>query len=625
MRPGNLLLFLSMSIALIAASCAPAVRRLSAPPATAASLEYRVAVHEHGDAFRVTGTLKNITTDSLTIRFPIWTPGSYSVVDYMKQIMEFAASAPSGEALRVRTDTVAKSFTVYNVVPGTLLRYTASDIESHPIAPWFSGSDVEYDFAFAVGAALFGRPVGYEKIPTVVTYSLPTEWEVAIGLAPVESMPGSYIARDYDELIDAPLLAGVFHRIDFKVREKLHSIVLLMPTKPAPEQLRGLRDATRKIVTRISDFFDEIPYDHYVFQHVLLGSRLDQRAGALEHANSSTYLMPYYTSDLARLLSDVIAHEYWHVWSPKRFHVEGLGPFDYDTPPSVGSLWFAEGVTEYCSELVMLNTGLNDREKFLKTLTLYVSTYYDVQQLISITELGRRITELPFGQMRPLYSKGMLLALLMDISIRNQTKNLKSLESAMRYFNDEYGRKGRTFREDEIIPIIERATGARLDDFYARYIAGKENLPIDEFLPLAGLRYKIEVTGSVLRLGGLGVSLTPEGWTIDALEPTGVAREQGLQVGDMLRTLIVDTSNSSKPGNAPKEEKIAFDDIGSDRIYRFLMALPEGARRLVISRNGREETIRLNLTRTELVNERVEIDPGASYTAVAIRKSLFGF
>ena len=67
--------------------------------------------------------------------------------------------------------------------------------------------------------------------------------------------------------------------------------------------------------------------------------------GALEHYNSSTYLMPYFAQGaVVDMLEPVIAHEYWHLWSPKRIHVDKLGPFNYQEGPRTTSLWFHEGL-----------------------------------------------------------------------------------------------------------------------------------------------------------------------------------------------------------------------------------------------------------------------------------------
>ena len=48
------------------------------------------------------------------------------------------------------------------------------------------------------------------------------------------------------------------------------------------------------------------------------------------------------------------------------------------------------------------------------------------------------------------------------------------------------GRKN--FDDEDIIPIIEKVTGASLSDFFHRYVAGTEELPVKEMLENVGLR-----------------------------------------------------------------------------------------------------------------------------------------
>ena len=55
-----------------------------------------------------------------------------------------------------------------------------------------------------------------------------------------------------------------------------------------------------------------------------------------------------------------------------------------------------------------------------------------------------------------------------------------------REYGDHTGEKN--FDDEDIIPIIEKVTGASLSDFFNRYVAGTEELPVREMLESIGLR-----------------------------------------------------------------------------------------------------------------------------------------
>ena len=186
----------------------------------------------------------------------------------------------------------------------------------------------------------------------------------------------------------------------------------------------------------MSAFFGEMPYKRYLFQMFLkVPDRMDMGFGALEHYNSSTYLMPYFAQQaVVDMLEPVIAHEYWHLWSPKRFHVDKLGPFNYQEGPRTTSLWFHEGLTEYYARLLLVRNNLRSQNDFLETFANFVREGFGVQQKEPITILSAELTTRPLEEIISLYTKGPLLGLLLDIEVRQQTGNQKSLDDAFLHF-----------------------------------------------------------------------------------------------------------------------------------------------------------------------------------------------
>lgn len=129
------------------------------------------------------------------------------------------------------------------------------------------------------------------------------------------------------------------------------------------------------------------------------------------------------------------------------------------------------------------------------------------KQKRTITELSLKITEANMYQLMGLYTKGPALGFLLDVTIRSQTNNKKSLDDALRFLNEEYGKKGITFKDQDIIPIIEKSTGTKLDDFYSSYIDGLEIPQAKQLLPAIGLKLGVRLLKKKLGLGLISLKM----------------------------------------------------------------------------------------------------------------------
>lgn len=578
-----------------------------------ASIRYEVSIPDPSDeVFAVTARLSGIERDTIRFEFPVWAPGAYDVVNFGRYVSGFTASTPDGRTLQVvRPDT--NTFLIIGRARSITLRYRVADIEWLSNAPWFGLSDIEPGYAYANAVALFGYPQGFKEIPYTVVYRPPTGWDLAVSLPPAAE-PGAFIAGDYDQLVDAPVQMGSFQRFNFEYRGKPHTITVTAPDRVDPKEGARLAETTKEIVRVISEFFDEVPYDRYLFQTYLVDLRKGGPRppyGALEHSASSTYLLPYYGGDdISAILRPIMAHEYWHVWFPKRAHVWQLGPFDYQTPPRTTSLWFAEGLTEYYSRVLLVRNRMLPWDSFLGEMARDIGKLYGQPQLRSITELSRDIFELPVSDAIDLYSKGPVIGLLLDAEIRLQTRNSRSLDDAMRYFEREYGRSGRTFSDEEIIPIMERATGAELKPFYRRYVAGREMLPLDALIPKIGLRYQ-QVQQTRMSLGA-EVEQTAKGLKIMRVIPGGSADSMRLRAGDVL----------TKMGGASGRD-IALDQIAIGSLDDLIGAVKPVTFRVL--RGSTESLIMARIIPTIAQVRVLRIDQEATGLAAEIRKSMFGF
>lgn len=579
-------------------------------------IHYSVSIPDPAtETFVVTADIYGITPDTMTFYLPVWAPGAYDIINFGTYVNQFSATTGKGKALQTLHPDV-NTWKIVSPVEHVRVQYVVQDIEAVDNSAWFALSDIEDStkVAFAVGTALFGYPDGYTEIPYTVTYTPPPGWMLAVSLDPIEGKENTFSAVNYDELVDAPVQMGDFQLFEFDVNGIRHLITVKSPVPLEPEVGAELTQATKDVVEMMSAFFGEIPYKRYLFQIFLkVPDSRDMGYGALEHYNSSTYLMPYFAqAAVVDMLEPVIAHEYWHLWSPKRFHVDKLGPFNYQEGPRTTSLWFHEGLTEYYARLLLVRNNLRSQNDFLETFGNFVRESYGTEQLEPITTLSAELTTRPLEDIISLYTKGPLLGFLLDIEVRTQTNNQKSLDDAFLIFNREYGDHtgGKDFGDDDIIPIIEKVTGASLSDFFNRYVAGTEELPVEEMLGKIGLNLVFTPEfGARIRKSPV------EGWEIVTVYRVGTAVSSGLQKGDRLLGIQV--------GDGEMQSVVGLG-IRPSSLTRWLgenvsVGTPVS---VFCIRDGEQKVIPLDM---QWEFRRLEVDANAPNEATTMRKSMLGF
>ena len=87
--------------------------------------------------------------------------------------------------------------------------------------------------------------------------------------------------------------------------------------------------------------------------------------GALEHGNSSFYVLPDFgDTTFTSMIKRVALHEFMHIFTPLNLHSEHIGNFDYVEPKMSKHLWLYEGVTEYFANLILLQSNLISEREF---------------------------------------------------------------------------------------------------------------------------------------------------------------------------------------------------------------------------------------------------------------------
>ena len=490
-----------------------------------------------------------VPTDGLPeieLMMAVWTPGSYLVREYSRNVEGVSATTDPGgrgEPLAVEKTVKNRWRIATRKAPRIAVRYRVYSREMSVRTNW-----VDSGFALINGAATFLTRAGAEMRPHEVRLVLPEAWKVSVSpLTPLSGTDGEhgYRAEDFDTLVDSPLYAGNGRTYPFEAGGKPH-VLLNEGEDSVWDGPRSAADA-EKIVREQIAFWGGAPYPRYVFFNLLT-----EAGGGLEHRNSSTLMSSRWRARTHEGYLDwlgLVSHELFHAWNGKRLRPAELGPFDYEREVYTRGLWVVEGFTSYYGDLLVHRAGFSTRKEYLKALSKGIETLQttpgrlvqplDESSFDAWIKLYRR-DENTANSAVSYYTKGEVLAFLLDARIRRATGGRRSLDDAMRLAYQRYsGERG--FRPEELRRTFEEVAGVGLGDWLTRAVESVEELDYTEALDWYGLRFasgepekKDAGEPQELPAGWLGLDVELQG---GRLVVTGVKRgtpayQAGVNVGD---------------------------------------------------------------------------------------------
>ena len=473
---------------------------------------------------------------------PVWTPGSYLIREYERHVQDFAATDANGHALewakvnkntwRVMTNGARQWRVTYRVYANELTVRT---------------NELNADHAFWNNAALLMYPDGKLSAPSTVRVVPYGNWRVATGLPPVRDQANTFRAENFDILYDSPFEVSNFKQIDFTVRGVPHRIVIDGEGNYDPQRMKA---DVQKIVEVEGAMFGGVPYHDYTF---ILHLRANT-GGGLEHLNSTALGFRRFNFSTARgwqSFHSLVAHEFFHLWNVKRIRPDALGPFDYTKENYTKLLWVAEGVTDYYGNLMLRRAGLISDRNYLDSLARRIRDFQNTPGHLQMSAEEAsfnawikeyRPDENSVNSQISYYDKGELLGVLLDLEIRRRSNNAKSLDDVMRYLYNEFFAKARNYTPSDFQKACESMAGASFDDFFSRYVRGREELPYRQILSAAGL--DLNTTGAtemmlVPATPYVGAELEDEDGfvAVKSVRAGSPAYEQGLNANDRIIAL----------------------------------------------------------------------------------------
>jgi len=223
--------------------------------------------------YRVRMRVSNLPRDRahVDLVMPVWTPGSYLVREFERNVQDFKAGASRWEKVDKNT------WRVYGSGGALDVTYTvyANELSVRT-------SHLDDTHGYVNGASVFMYVDGFRDNPLSVTLDLPKGWDVATSLDRVSGTGTVLSAPDYDTLVDSPIESGVIRKLEFEALGKPHTIAIW--GEGNYDGARLVADMKKIVETAAGVFDGKLPYARYVF----IVHMIPSGGGGLEHKNSTT-------------------------------------------------------------------------------------------------------------------------------------------------------------------------------------------------------------------------------------------------------------------------------------------------------------------------------------------------
>lgn len=452
--------------------------------------------HEH--YFYVSMNISDWKKPVLEVKMPVWTPGSYLVREFAKNV-DYVNATANGKPLKV-THKDKNTWTIDTKgISAVEIKYNVYAFEASVRTSYLDG---EHGFVSSPGVFMYVPDLLNNAGEVEVV--LPAEFK-KVSTA-MSGTGNKFTYANMDELYDSPIEIGNHIEFEFMSSGCKHRVAMVGEGNYDIEKLKKDMPVITGEATKV---WGENPNKEYLF----IVHNMNVGTGGLEHANSTTLDVSrstYTGGNYVGFLS-LVAHEYFHLWNVKRLRPVGLTPYKYDQENYTDMLWVCEGFTSYYDELLLKRAGFYDENGYIRSLN---STLASVENqpgshVQSMSESsfdawikGYRTNENSNNRQISYYPKGSLVAAMLDLEIISSTNGKMKLDDLMRkLYNDFYKVKKTGYSFDDFKKYAEDMCGKKLDDFFNTLVLTASEIEYNQYLSKVGYQLSITSRTSEIALG----------------------------------------------------------------------------------------------------------------------------
>ena len=353
---------------------------------------------------------------------------------------------------------------------------------------------------------------GFEMRPATLRFEAPegSNWRVGTQLFPGET-PFTFTAPNLQYLMDSPTELSAFSLRTFTIADAPGAprIRLVVHHTGTDAELDAFAADAERIVREARQVYGEYPAfegNTYTF----IADYLPWANGdGMEHRNSTILTSATSIRSSRADLLDTLAHEFFHAWNVERIRPRAIEPFDLENANMSGELWLAEGFTSYYGPLISLRAGVTELRDFVGEMGFTVNRVQtspgrnlrsaeEMSRLAPLVDAATATDRTVFDNAYlSYYTWGAAIGLGLDLTLRDRTNGKVTLDTYMRALWQAHGKPGgkapgyvdRPYTIADLKAALASVSGDAkfAEDFFARYIQGRDVVNYESLLARAGL------------------------------------------------------------------------------------------------------------------------------------------
>jgi predicted metalloprotease with PDZ domain len=474
------------------------------------------------------------TAAAQEFKLPVWTPGSYLVREFSKNLNQVRAIDAQGKELAVKKKTKNAWEVQCNGATSYTVFYEVYAFELSVRTPFL---DNTHGFVAGAGVFMYTEETRYQNgILHIHPHASFKKISTALVIADFKSEPSdqTFLFEDYDQLVDSPIEIGNQQEFSFMAAGVRHRVAMYGEANYNTPDLQ--RDMA-KVVESATAVFGSNPNQDYLF----IVHNVKDGQGGLEHKNSCVLSVSRWSYTGSNYLGfiNLVAHEYFHLWNVKRIRPIELGPFNYDQECYTSLLWVMEGITSYYDELLLLRAGFYTKADFLNKLQSQIN-YVEGSPGSRVQPVAHASFDAWIKAYRPnenssnttmtYYSRGAVIGAVLDAYLIQRSKGRKGLDGFMQLLYQKYALDlKRGFSELEFEQELTNYCGEDMHAFFTQYVNGTAIIPYQKYFEPMGLK----VTDQTSVLTNFGAALEPGNvLKVRTVRSGSAAEDAGISVGD---------------------------------------------------------------------------------------------
>jgi predicted metalloprotease with PDZ domain len=437
-------------------------------------MEYTIRTdkaYKHFITIELTINVKN--PGKIKLQLPAWRPGRYELANYAKNVRNFSAYDQDGNELVYAKTTKdlwdIETQNAQNIK--VLYTYFAKQMDA-------GGSFVDEEICYLnfINCLLYQE----ESIndPCKLRLEINSAYKIACGL---EVLNNSIHASSYYELADSPLIAA--EKLMLHSYESHNTIFNIWVHGKVSENQDNLIKDFKKFTQKQCELFGEFPESSY---HFLIHILPYPHYHGVEHAKSTVITLgpdsSFNEKEFYSNLLGISSHELFHAWNVCKIRPLALMPYNFKQENYFDTGYVAEGFTTYYGDLMLARAGVYSVDEYFAELNVLLKRHYENfgRKNKSLAEssidlwLDGYVAGVPNRKVS-IYVKGAVIALLIDLWIRESTTQEKSLDDVLRQMWQNFGKTQKGYMSSDIKALLDLVSEKDSEDIFTKYIYGTED------------------------------------------------------------------------------------------------------------------------------------------------------